>query len=623
MKHFSSLFIIFILSSLSSSSFAHQLLPVENDDVIDLSPCIYYMQEDNHTKIDDIKELNSTSWGRIAPLLNQALTNKPFWIKFSLYNATGEKIQRYLTLGNPHLDKIRLYHQPHGEQMLLLEMGDAYPFSLRPMVHNQFIYPFDLLPNQVHTFYLRIETQGSASIPLALKSPNGMIRTTESQSLYQGLQLGALLAIGLLSLFIAVISRSPSYSLYAGYVLTATLLVATLHGLPARYMWPDWPTIQEELIPLLIPIGLTFILLFSERVLQLKNNNLLMLKLCRYSATGAVLLTLLVPFISYPFALTLDIIAVLTISLLLMVIAVKLSLQGHKLAKLYTFAWSGTLIGSFVTAMMYLGLVNLPVLPQTPMMIGLNFEILFMTAVLALRYNDERKTKLKIQQQALQQSKRIRQAREEAIQMEANSHEKLEQMVQERTLELEIALRELNEANQKLTEQNTVDSLTGVKNRAAFEKRLQAEGRLSRRQQTPLTILMIDIDRFKAINDTYGHLAGDQALKQIAQALKQKLRRPSDLVSRFGGEEFAMILPNTSIEGAEKVAESIRETVFQLPLSWGPNAIPLTISIGVYAEVIVDDQQINTLVERADKALYHAKNSGRNRVCVYTVDIEQ
>ena len=363
--------------------------------------------------------------------------------------------------------------------------------------------------------------------------------------------------------------------------------------------------------------------MFSEKVLQLKYHNLAMLRLCRYCAATAFFLILVTPFLSYSVALKLNIIAVLITTSMLMVIAITLSIRGHKLAKLYTLAWSGMLIGSFVTAMMYLGVLYLPILHQTPIMLGLSFEIVFMAAVLAIRYNDERKAKLQIQQEALLQAQRIRETREEALKIEADSNEKLEQMVQERTLELEIALRELNEANQKLTEQNTVDSLTGVKNRAAFDKRLLAEGRLSRRQQTPLAILMIDIDRFKGINDTYGHLAGDQALRLIAQALKEKLRRPSDLVSRFGGEEFAMILPNTAEEGAYQVAELMRETVFQLPLSWEENAIPLTISVGICADIINDDEHIHSLVERADKALYRAKNDGRNRVCVYTSELEE
>lgn len=623
MSRFSTLACLLLLWGLSQLVHAESLLAVTKEQSINLSPWLYYIQDSPLDNLEDVSQLDANRWSRLDPEFNQRLDVKPFWIKISLYNAADDEIRRYLSLENPHIDKIDLYHLQHGKSVIHMKMGDSYPFSQRPITHNHFLYQFDLAPQVVHTFYARIETQGSASLPLNLLSTDHIVKATETQSLYQGFQLGALMAIGLFSLFIALTTRSFSYSYYSGYVLSVTLLVATLHGLSFRYLWPNFPIMQQILIPLLIPISLTFVLMFSEKVLQLKYHNLRMLKLCRYSAAMAFSLTLLTPFLSYSVALKINIVAVIITTTLLMAMAITLSFRGHKLAKLYTLAWSGMLIGAFVTSMMYLGLLYLPIMYQTPIMIGLSFEVVFMAAVLAIRYNDERKAKLKIQQEALRQAQRIRQSKEDALKIEANSNERLEQMVQERTLELEIALRELNEANQKLTEQNTVDSLTGVKNRAAFDKRLLAEGRLSRRQQTPLAILMIDIDRFKAINDTYGHLAGDQALKMIAQALKQKLRRPSDLVSRFGGEEFAMILPNTSQEGALTVAELMRETVFQLPLSWDQSAIPLTISVGLCAEVITDDQDINTLVERADKALYRAKNEGRNRVCVYTSKLEQ
>ncbi|QYJ82021.1 sensor domain-containing diguanylate cyclase [Shewanella aegiceratis] len=617
------LLLLLITLSFPGFSLGESLLAVNKNQSIELASWLYYVQDDSLTSLEQVSKLSSSHWQRLTPEFNQHLGVEPFWVKISLYNATDTQMRRYFKLGNPHLNRVSLFHLQTGKPTVHLEMGDSYPFSQRPIINNDFLYRFELAPEVVHTFYIRVDTEGSANLPISLLSPDHIVKATETQSLYQGFQLGALMAIGLFSLFIALTSRSYSYSYYSGYVLSVTLLVASLHGLSFRYLWPNWPVLQAVMIPILIPIALTFVLMFSEKVLQLKYHNLKMLRLCRYSAATGLFLTLVTPFLSYSVALKVNIVAVLITTSMLMLIALLLSLRGHKLARLYTFAWSGMLIGSFVTAMMYLGVIYLPIMHQTPIMVGLSFEIVFMAAVLAIRYNDERKAKLKIQQEALLQAQRIRQAREEALQVEADSNERLEQMVQERTLELEIALRELNEANQKLTEQNTVDSLTGVKNRAAFEKRLQAEGRLSRRQQTPLAILMIDIDRFKAINDTYGHLAGDQALKTIAQALKEKLRRPSDLVSRFGGEEFAMILPNTSCDGALQVAELMRSTVCELPLAWGEQAIPLTISIGICAEVIVDDQHTQLLVDQADKALYRAKHEGRNRVCVYSPELEE
>jgi diguanylate cyclase (GGDEF)-like protein len=196
-------------------------------------------------------------------------------------------------------------------------------------------------------------------------------------------------------------------------------------------------------------------------------------------------------------------------------------------------------------------------------------------------------------------------------------------MVQERTLELEFAMRELNEANRKLTEKSQLDALTGTYNRDAFDKKLLAEGRISRRQQTPLAMLMLDIDKFKTINDTYGHLAGDQTLKAIAETLKAHLKRPGDLVARFGGEEFAVILPNTDVAGASQLAEQLRTAIAALTVSWGGQTIDLTASIGVSAGVITADSDTVQLLAQADQALYQAKHQGRNRVCCHQPQTEK
>jgi len=590
----------------------------DEDSVLELSSWLYFSPANEAKEIEQIRQLSLGQWQRLTPEYNNHIGMAPFWVKFSVYNYENKKLDRILSLANPHIDRIELYHLVQDKIIDKVVMGDSLPFTQRPLINNIFLYPFELEPEALHTFYLKIQTEGSASLPLSLWSQNSFAKNIEATSLTHGFQLGALTAIGLFSLFIAITSRSFSYSYYSGYVLSVTLLVATLHGFAFRFLWPTWPALQQLMVPLLVPLIMFFALLFTEKVLQLKYHNVRMLRICRYGATYALLLSLTTPFLDYALALYISIISVLFVTILLMAIAVIQALKGHKLAKLYTLAWGGMLVGSFITGLMYLGLIELPIKHLTPVMLGLTFEILFMAAVLAIRYNDERKAKLRIQQEALLQAQRIRQTREDALLIKADSNEKLEQMVQERTLELEIALRELNEANQKLTEQATVDSLTGVKNRAAFDKRLLAEGRLSRRQQTPMAILMLDIDRFKSINDTYGHLAGDQALRLIAQTLKENLKRPADLVSRFGGEEFAIILPNTAEEGAVLVAELIRKTVAELPINWENKTIPLTISIGVSAEIINTENQPNNLLDQADKALYRAKNSGRNCVMVHT-----
>ncbi|WP_372847445.1 diguanylate cyclase [Shewanella sp. Scap07] len=608
-----------IMTSALQLAHAEVVLAIDTNEErgLNLSQWAYYTNDIPELNIQQVSRLSSSRWQKLTPDVTNHVGKPAYWVKFTLYNQTPDIVRRFISIENPHIDKLDLYHLVNDTLYKQIAMGDSLPFDQRPIINNNFLYPFELSQDQMHSFYIRVETQGSANLPLNLYSPNELAKRTEAQSLTHGFQLGALTAIGLFSLFIAITTGSFSYSYYSGYVLSVTLLVATLHGFAFRFLWPNWPHVQQLMLLLLIPLTIMFALLFTEKVLQLKYHGVRLLRMCRYGAAIAALMVIITPFLDYSVALVSYISAVLISSVLLMVIAIIQSLKGHKLAKLFTLAWSGLLVGSFITASMYLGLLHLPIAHQTPLMMGLSFEIVFMAAILAIRYNDERKAKMRIQQEALKQAEHLRQSREESLRMEAQSNEKLEQMVQERTLELEIALRELNEANQKLTEQTTIDSLTGVKNRAAFDKRLQAEGRLSRRQQTPMAILMLDIDRFKSINDNHGHLAGDQCLRLIAQALKAKLKRPADLVSRFGGEEFAIILPNTAQDGALQVAESIREAIDELPLSWDNQTIPLTVSIGVCAEVVEDEDHTQLLLDHADKALYQAKNEGRNKVVLF------
>lgn len=583
---------------------------------LNLTPWLVATHPNASSKLTDIQSLPKKEWHNFTHADIQKLSLHNFWLSFSLHS-DDETLSRILALNNPLLDNVTIYHLVDDKLVNTEHMGDTLPYTERPLLSNIFLYPFKINPHELHTFYLHIETEGSAAIPLNLWSANDLAQIAESTAVEHGFQLGVLAAIGIFSLFIALASGSFSYSYYSGYVLSMTLLVATINGFAFRFLWPNWPTLQQLMVPILLPWVMAFALMFTEKILQLKYHNRRMLLICRYSAVYILLVSLLVPFVRYGTVLYIEIISVVVLSAILMVLAIVQAINGHKLAKLYTIGWVSMLTGACISSLLYLGVINLNIKPQTPVMFGLTFEIIFMSLVLAIRYNDERKAKLRIQQEALKQAQKIRSAREEALKLEAETNERLEQMVQERTLELEITLRELHEANQKLTEQSTIDSLTGVKNRSAFDKRLLAESRISRRQETPIALLMLDIDRFKSINDHFGHLAGDQALKKIAQTLQQHLKRPTDLVSRFGGEEFAIILPNTTAEGALKVAEGIRDAVTSIDLEWEGKPIPLTISIGVSADIMASEQHSTELLEQADKALYQAKNNGRNQVKLY------
>jgi len=186
--------------------------------------------------------------------------------------------------------------------------------------------------------------------------------------------------------------------------------------------------------------------------------------------------------------------------------------------------------------------------------------------------------------------------------------------VQERTQALEATLGKLAEVNKQLHVLSTTDGLTGVMNRRFFDENYPIEWLRARREQLPLSIIVVDIDYFKKVNDNYGHSAGDECLKIVASTLKNLVKRPADAVSRFGGEEFVMTLPNTDLLGASYLAEHIREHIEALRIDIPDHNLQLTISLGVATTIPSAEVEPEALFCLADDALYTAKDNGRNQV---------
>ncbi|MET0268775.1 MAG: diguanylate cyclase [Duganella sp.] len=174
----------------------------------------------------------------------------------------------------------------------------------------------------------------------------------------------------------------------------------------------------------------------------------------------------------------------------------------------------------------------------------------------------------------------------------------------------------LREQTMVLRSQTFSDGLTGIANRRHFDVAIEREHRRARRIGAPLSLLMIDIDHFKAYNDHYGHQKGDQCLIQVAAALADMLKRATDLMARYGGEEFAMILPDTDVRQAAQMAEAVRARASALAIAHAHGGATgvVTVSIGVSTLQADAPAAIETLIGAADSALYRAKRQGRNRV---------
>jgi len=183
-----------------------------------------------------------------------------------------------------------------------------------------------------------------------------------------------------------------------------------------------------------------------------------------------------------------------------------------------------------------------------------------------------------------------------------------------RIVSLEQSLRESVEEKRR---QATTDALTGANNRLYFDKHLVRELKRTRRFGGSLSVLLLDIDRFKSINDRYGHGIGDEVLVQFAERLRTALPRDYDWSARIGGEEFAVVLPQTDMQGAMIVAEKLRQSIASLPIRTESGNLNVTVSIGVAvadAATLLPKTTVDDIVELADRGLYKSKKDGRNRV---------
>ncbi len=203
----------------------------------------------------------------------------------------------------------------------------------------------------------------------------------------------------------------------------------------------------------------------------------------------------------------------------------------------------------------------------------------------------------------------------------------LMEAISKRKADLEIVVKTIMEHGDimdtqwslKLLEMNkiaSIDGLTQIPNRRRFDEHLEQQWKQMMRERSPLCLILFDIDHFKQFNDTYGHLAGDDCLKQVAQVLNGCVHRPSDLIARYGGEEFAAILPQTTIEGAMEIARRVQTELANLKILHEKSSVNdyLTLSIGIANSIPTPEQSFSKLLDEADQYLYLAKQQGRNRI---------
>lgn len=565
------------------------------------------------TAIQAVLALPDHAWStnqRQRLVLNQPKGDT--WLRFSVNGFSGME-NWLLEVAAPELDNVEIWFFQDKQLVSNYLTGDAFPFRVRPVNNESFVFPVPHKEGAPISVYMRISGGALTFVPLNLWQQERYLLHTAEQKLALGAFLGFIIAMALSNFFFFMFTRAVNFLLYCGYATSVALLLFSLYGFTYKFLWPESPWWQNHSVAVFANLSLMFALLFIRNLVDLR----------QYSAATDTVLKVLagMMFFAIPLNLmdltppgTLFNYAVLLVVVYVFITGIRLWLKGMRVSRIYVFAWITLLLSASVASLMSLQWLTLGLsLPQV-IMLGASLETLLLALLLAKNFSQTSDDLLTAREAALAQEKELRLAKEDVIAMQEQANEALEYKVQERTLELEITLRELAEKNQMLEEKNTLDALTGIKNRRYFDNKLLAEVRRSRREQTSLTLAMVDIDHFKQVNDRWGHQVGDQALQSVAETIQQFLKRPSDEVCRYGGEEFAIIMPTTDAEGARRLLNQIREQVQQMPLKLSDGVLHLTMSIGFNTVVVTDTCSEQDMLKQADLALYQAKNQGRNRV---------
>ncbi len=539
---------------------------------------------------------------------NLGFTRSAHWARFTVPAYAPDELM--LEVASPLLDDVRLYLPRRDGSYEVRYAGDTLPYEARELDYRHFVFQLrtaDLRPDRI--VYMRVATSGGLQLPLTLWSKPAFAEHATWEELVNGLFFGLLIALALYNLMLYFAVRDRSYLYYVAYITLFGLLQASLFGFAYQYLWQDWTWWAGRAPVSLTALSIIAALAFSANFLRLREHSPAWHRTFQVAITFGVLTLAAALFAEYRVAARMVTLLSTFMALAIIAAGILVWLRGFRPARFFVFAWAAFLFSVLVTGMMYAGFVPRNVFTLYGSNLGNAIEMILLSFALADRINAMRRENERIQAQTHQKLRVV------AGQLEAQ--------VRERTEELQAAKERAERASAELAQKNELlanlaahDGLTGLLNRRTFTENLEFVFSQARRYGFPIALVMIDIDRFKRINDTLGHPAGDRVLVELAALLKQK-SRASDLVGRYGGEEFIALLSHSDQTACEIWSARLLRAVRDLRFDDQPS-LQITASFGI---TWMDSKRrvatVEDLIGEADRALYAAKDAGRDRVVAF------
>jgi len=532
---------------------------------------------------------------RALPAGNAAFGFQPgaYWFHVRLVNRNPVEPRWLLVQDYPLSDRLETYSLYPDGRVARHAGGDALPFDARSIRYRMPNFWLHLPPGQPVDVLLRVESQSSMQVPLSLYTPAAFAEVSRDAQFGIGLYYGLLLALFFYNLVLWLQLRDASYFWYLLHIFAFGLVLFTLNGLGFEYLWPNSTWLADKSVPLSICLAQVGMQQFARTFLELRQRwrfgDYVGLGMIAFFVLLGIASTRLPYRISTPVASASVFISIAWIA----IEAVVVMRRGYKPARLFLLAWGAFLLGTAMIAAVAFGLLPKNFITAYGVQFGSALEMLLLSIALGYRYAGLRNENERIVREAKNQ---------------------LEHKVEQRTAELRNALGQLGDAHARLRESSQRDGLTGLHTRVHFRERFEQLMAQARSQDRPLSLLMIDLDHFKLINDRHGHLTGDECLRWAARTIGQALRPHGALLARFGGEEFVVGLPGLDLQAALLVAEDLRQHLGDEPCSSNGREITVTASIGVHELDNYESGGIDAALQRADEALYRAKADGRDCV---------
>ncbi len=588
--------LIWLLLYLLLSGPSAAQLQIDDKPSQSLDKTVFYFEDPSGQLTLSDMQANTLKWYlNTSGALSKGFSTSHWWLRITINNPDDKQKSCFLEVGHPLLDYINVYITQQGKLIRHYASGDKLPFYSRPIDSPVFVFPIQWQPHQTLDIYLEIYSQGSIQAPLMLWKGDAYYSHLTHIEMMHGVYFGGMLSIILFNTLLFFVLRDIKYLFYVSFVISSTLLIAGLSGQAFRHLWPEATRWNDVVILLFMCLTSIFAGQFTNHFLGLKALSLWCYRIINAIGIFSIFVFILSILVSYHIASQIAIATGFTLAFFILISGVYGAYRGNRSARYFIISWFFLLVSLMAFLLSKLDFVPTNFLSENAIFFGSILETVLLSLALADRINSERQLRYNAQKELLDTSERMK--------------IELEEQVSKRTHDLE-------EANKKLENLSNVDQLTRIYNRRYLENAMKDEFKRCARQKHPISILMLDVDFFKQVNDQYGHVAGDECLVQVADIIKKSVRAFIDTPARYGGEEFCVLLPESDLESTRIVAERIRERISETNIVSGDAVFSVSVSIGLFSDDRCESSAEQAL-KYADIALYDAKKSGRNRVILY------